>query len=318
MLVYLGKRLLALLPTVLVPLIAVFVIIRLAPGDPAGQILGDQATPEQINALREQLGLNASLPAQFVSFIGNIFTLNFGDSLFLHQPVKDIIPSYAIVTFEIGIFSLIVGAALGVAIGCLASFRRNHPDGRIATGIGIIGISIPQFLIALFLVIVFAVNLGWFPVSGYVPWSDGIGPHLNSIVLPVLTLSFAEVGAVSRLTRSSILDVMHEPFVTTARSLGVRTIRINRRYILRTTGVQVLTVIGLLMATVLSGSVVVENIFGIPGMGRLLFDSVGRRDYNLIQGIVLVIGVFIILVNLLVDVLYGVVDPRVQYGKATN
>ncbi len=315
MLSYIGKRLLTLLPTVLVPVIVVFVIIRLAPGDPAAQILGDQATPEQVADLRRQLGLDASLLAQFGAFLKRLVTLDLGESLFLHAPVRDLIPGYAAVTLEIGLLSLVLSIGLGMAVGMLAAFRRGHWDGRIGSGIGIVGISVPQFWIGLLLVVLLAVQLPLFPVSGYRPWSDGVGPHLQSIFLPALTLALAQLGIVSRLVSSSISDVLNEPFVTTARSLGVRPRRIRVRHVMRVVSVEILTVVGLLLATVLSGSVVVENIFGIPGMGRLLFDAVGRRDYDVIQGVVLFVGLFIIVVNLVVDLLYAVVDPRVRYGK---
>jgi peptide/nickel transport system permease protein len=312
---YLGKRLLALLPTVLVPVIAVFIIIRLAPGDPAAQILGDQATPQQLADLRHQLGLDASFATQFATFLKNLVTLNLGESLFLHEPVRDLIPGYAAVTLEIGFLSLGLSMILGLAIGSLAAFRHGRPDGRIANAIGIVGISIPQFWFGLLLVVLLAVQVRAFPVSGYRPWSDGVGPHLRSVVLPTLTLALAQLGMVSRMVSTSILDVLSEPFVTTARSLGVRPRRIKVVHVMRVASVEILTVMGLLLATVLSGSVVVENIFGIPGMGRLLFDAVGRRDYDVIQGVVLFVGIFIIVVNLVVDVLYAVVDPRVRYGK---
>lgn len=315
---YLGKRLLMLLPTVLVPVIVVFLLIRLAPGDPAAQILGDQATPEQVEALRDELGLNRPLIVQFGAFLGSLVSLDLGDSLFLNKPVVEIVPTYAAVTLEIGVFALVIAALLGVGLGALSAFRRNHWTGRLATGIGVFSISVPQFLFALLLVIALAVNLRMFPVSGFVPWDEGIGPHLRSVFLPALASALAQVGLVLRLTSSGILDVLNEPFVTTARSLGVRTLRVNTTHVMRVASVQILTAVGLIMAMVLSGSVVIETIFGIPGMGRLLFDAVSRRDYDLIQGIVLFIGLFIIAVNLLVDVLYAVVDPRVQYGKATT
>ncbi|MFC8845896.1 MULTISPECIES: ABC transporter permease [unclassified Micromonospora] len=318
MLTYLVKRLLALLPTALVPVVMVFVIIRLAPGDPAAQILGDQATPEQVAALRHQLGLDAALLAQFGAFLRKLVTLDLGDSLFLHEPVRDLIPGYAAVTLEIGLLSLALSTVGGMAIGMVAAFRRGRPDGRIASAVGIIGISIPQFWFGLLLVVVFAVQVRAFPVSGYRTWSEGVGPHLQAIFLPALTLALAQLGIVSRMVSSSIVDVLHEPFVTTARSLGVRPARIRTAHVMRVVSVEILTIMGLLLATVLSGSVVVENIFGIPGMGRLLFDAVGRRDYDVIQGVVLFVGIFIIVVNLAVDVLYAVVDPRVRYGKAAD
>lgn len=315
MLGYIGKRLLALLPTLLVPVIGVFVMIRLAPGDPAERILGDQATPAQVAALRHQLGLDATLLSQFGTFLKQLATLNLGDSLFLHEPVRQLIPSYAGVTLEIGFLSLLLSTVIGTGVGLLAAFRRRHLDGRIATAIGILSISIPQFWFGLVLVAGLAVQLKAFPVNGFSPWSAGVGPHLRSIFLPALTLALAQIGLVSRMVASSINEVRHDPFVRTATALGIRPRRIRSVYVLRVASVQILTIMGLLLATVLSGSVVVENVFGVPGMGRLLFNAVDRRDYNVIQAVVLLVGLFIIVVNLAVDVLYAVVDPRVKYGK---
>lgn len=318
MLRYLGGRLLALLPTVAVPLILVFLLLRLAPGDPATILLGDSATPEQIAALRQELGLDAPLLVQFGAFLRDVLTLQLGESLYLHEPVVDVIPGYALVTLEIGILSLGIALAIGVGMGALAAFRDGKPDGRIATSAAILGISVPQFMIALVLLTVFAATLHWFTIGGFTPWSGGAWPHLRSIILPAVTLGFAEAGLLARITRGSILDVAREPFVVTARSLGTRVGRINRVHIVRVASLQILTVAGLLVANLISGSAVVESIFGIPGMGKLLLDAVGRRDYQLVQGIVLFTGLFIILVNVLVDVAYAYVDPRVQLGRKTR
>lgn len=318
MLWYLFQRLLALLPTVLVPLILVFLLIRLAPGDPASIILGDQATPGQVEALRDQMGLDQPLITQFGHFLGDMFTLQLGTSSFLQRPVIDVIPGYAAVTLELTGLALVWALLLGVLLGAVAAFRRGRPAGRAATGLGILGISIPNYFIALILIIVFAVSLRWFAVGGYVPLSSGLLPHLQSLLLPSLALGLAEVGFVSRITRGSLLDVVGEPFVITARSLGVRPARITGTHVSRLAALPVLTVVGLLTASLISGSVVVENIFGIPGIGQLMFNAVSNRDYNLIQGIVLFSGITIILVNLVIDILYAVVDPRVQYGAKTQ
>ncbi|GIT78850.1 ABC transporter permease [Leifsonia sp. LS1] len=314
MLWYLFQRLLALLPTVLVPLILVFLLIRLAPGDPASIILGDQATAAQVAALRHQMGLDQPLIAQFGHFLGDMFSLQLGNSTFLQRPVVDVIPGYAGVTLELAGLALIWALVFGVLLGAVAAFQRKRPSGRAATGLGILGISVPNYFIALILIIVFAVKLRWFAVGGYVPLSAGLIPHLQSLVLPSLALGLAEVGFVSRITRGSLLDVVGEPFVVTARSLGVHRSRITATHVSRLAALPVLTVVGLLSASLISGSVVVENIFGIPGIGQLMFNAVSNRDYNLIQGIVLFSGITIILVNLVVDILYAVVDPRVQYG----
>ena len=315
MIAYAAQRLLALLPTVAVPLVLVFLLLRLAPGDPAAILLGDQATPDQVVALRHMLGLDQPLPMQFVKFLHDIFTFSLGQSIFLHQPVAQVLPQYAGVTLEIGAFSLVIALVLGTGLGTLASLRRNAAEGKVATALGIAGISVPQFLFALVLILVFAVGAHWFNVGGYVPWSQGAWPHIRSIILPAFALGLGETAFISRITRGAVLDVMSEPFVTTARSLGIRSSRINLVHILRLSALQVLTVSGLLAASLVSGSAVIETVFGLPGMGRLLLDAVQRRDYPLVQGIVLFTGVVIILVNLVVDLLYSVVDPRVQLAR---
>lgn len=315
MLAYALQRVIALLPTVAVPLVLVFLLLRLAPGDPAAILLGDQATPEQVASLRTELGLDQPLIIQFFQFLQDIFTLNLGESLFLNLPVVEVIPQYAAVTLEIGALSLVIALVLGVALGSTASLQRNTVRGRAATALGIVGISVPQFLLAMVLILIFAVGARWFNVGGYVPWSAGTWPHLRSIILPALALGLAETAFVSRITRGAVLDVMQEPFVTTAKSLGIPLRRINRVHILRLSSLQILTVAGLLSASVISGSAVIESIFGLPGMGRLLLDAVQRRDYQLVQGIVLFTGLVIIVVNLIVDLLYAVVDPRVQLAR---
>lgn len=312
---YLGQRILALLPTVAVPLVLVFVLLRLAPGDPAAILLGDSATPEQVAALREELGLSAPLFVQFGRFVSDVVTLQLGTSLFLHKPVVEVIPSYALVTVEISVIALVIALALGIALGALAAFRDGRPTGRVATAMGIVGISVPQFVTALVLIVVFASWLHWFNVGGFVPLSKGFGPHLRSITLPALTLGIAESAFVARITRGAILDVIREPFVTTARSLGIAPARIGLVHVVRVAALPIVTVAGLLVASLLSGSAVVETIYGIPGMGRLLLDAVSRRDYQLVQGIVLFTGVFVIVVNLLVDLYYAVIDPRVRLGR---
>jgi peptide/nickel transport system permease protein len=211
-----------------------------------------------------------------------------------------------------------VALLLGVGLGAVAAFRDGRPTGRIATGLGIVGISIPQFVVALVLIVIFAGWLHWFNVGGFVPLSSGLGPHLRSIALPAFALGLAESAFVARITRGSILDVVREPFVTTARSLGIAPARIGTVQIIRVAALPIITVAGLLVASLLSGSAVVETIFGVPGMGRLLLDAVARRDYQLVQGIVLFTGVFVILVNLAVDLYYAVVDPRVRLGRKSS
>lgn len=315
MLQYIGRRLLTLLPTVLVPIVFVFFLVRLAPGDPARSILGDYATDEEVAALRTELGLDKSLVVQFWDFLSGIPKFEFGQSFYMGMPVNEIVPPYAQVTLEIGAMALIWAVVLGVAIGTIGALRRNKLSGKIANAYGILGISIPGFFTAIIMVVILAVNLKLFEVGLYVPPEEGYFEHLKSLFMPSLALGIAEAAFVARITRGALLDVLNEPFITTARSVGVSDGRIFRVHVLRLVALQILTVMGLFTASLVSGSVIMESIFAVPGIGSLLLNAVFGRDYALIQGIVILTGALIISVNLIVDILYAIVDPRVQYGK---
>ena len=318
MLQYLWRRLLALLPTALVPIIFIFFLVRLAPGDPARNILGDYATEEDVTKLRHELGLDASVLMQFWEFITGALRGDLGTSYYMFMPVREVIPPYAAVTLQIGAMSMIVALVLGVIVGLGAAFGRNRWYGRLANLYSVAGISVPSFFVAILLIVIFGVRLGWFEVGMYVPMQDGVLEHFRSLTLPALALGIGEAAFIGRVVRGALLDVMAEPFVTTARSLGVPDGRIIRVHVMRLVALQVVTVMGLFAATLVSGSVIMENIYGIPGMGSLLLNAVTGRDYYLIQGIVILTGMFIIMFNLIVDLLYALIDPRVQFGKVAS
>ncbi len=315
MLKYIGRRLLTLLPTVLVPIIFVFFLVRLAPGDPARNILGDYATEEEVELLRTELGLDRSLLEQFWNFIVGIPKFELGQSFYMGMPVSEIVPPYAMVTLEIGAMALVWAVLIGVAMGTVGALGRDKFSGKLANAYGILGISIPGFFIAILMVVVLAVNLKLFEVGLYVPPEDGYLEHLKSLVMPGVALGIAEAAFIARITRGALLDVLNEPFITTARSVGVAPVRIFRVHVLRLVALQILTVMGLFSASLVSGSVIMESIFAVPGIGSLLLNAVFGRDYALIQGIVILTGALIIVVNLIVDILYAVIDPRVQFGK---
>ncbi len=313
MLRYIGKRFLLILPTIFVPLILVFLLLRLSPGDPAGMMLGDQATPEQIAALRAQMGLDQPLLVQFLLWLKNIVTLNLGDSLFFREPVMQIIPRYAGVTILLTMVALTLAVIIGVSMGLISAMNRNRPIDRGVVATAVLGISLPEFWFALLLIFVFSVTLRWFPVAGYNPPSAGMIAFGATIFLPALALGVRQSALMTRMMRSSMLDVLNEPYITTARAQGLPERTVIGRYAMRTAAMPVVTVVGLSAGYMLGGAVAIELIFALPGLGRMLVEAVGRRDYPLVEGGVLTIALVLAFLNLLIDVIYALVDPRIRY-----
>lgn len=313
MLHYLGKRLLLILPTIFVPLILVFLLLRLAPGDPAGMMLGDQATADQIAALRTELGLDQPIVIQFLLWLKNIVTLDFGQSIFFREPVMDIIPAYAIVTILLTLVGLTLAVLIGVALGIISAMNRGRPIDRGVVVSAVLGISLPEFWFALLLIFLFSVTLRWFPVAGYNPPSAGVIAFASTIFLPALALGVRQSALLTRMMRSSMLDVLNEPYITTARAQGLPERVVIGRYALRTASIPVITVIGLAAGHMLGGAVAVEIIFALPGLGRMLVEAVARRDYPLVEGGVLTISLILATLNLLIDIVYALLDPRIRY-----
>jgi peptide/nickel transport system permease protein len=307
------RRTLLLLPTLLVPLLLMFTLLQLTPGDPAAMMLGEFAPPEQLERLREQLGLNDSMGVQLVNWVGDLARLDLGTSIFAQEPVWDVIKSQAGVTIHLTLLSLAITVIVGVGAGVVSALYRGSPlDQGVMLG-SMFGVSLPQFWFGLNLIAIFSVGLRWFPVGGYVPLGDGFWLSNRSLALPAITLGLVQAGFLARITRSSILDVMGEPYVTAARAKGIPEYIVVWKHVLRPALIPVITVIGIALALLLSGAVAVEVVFTLPGLGRSMVSAVARRDFPLIQGIVLVVAVTNVLVNLLVDLLYAVIDPRVRY-----
>lgn len=313
MLKYLAKRVLLILPTIFVPLLMVFLLLRLAPGDPAGMMLGDQATADQLAALRADLGLDQPLVIQFWIWLKGIVTLDLGNSIFFRQPVMEIIPRYAGVTIGLTLVALTLAVLIGVGMGLLSALNRNRPIDRGVVATAVLGISLPEFWFALLLIFVFAVTLRWLPVSGYQPPSAGIIAWGTTIFLPALALGVRQSALMTRMMRSSMLDVMDEPYITTARAQGLPERTVLGRYAMRTASIPVVTVAGLSAGYMLGGAVAIEIIFALPGLGRMLVDSVARRDYPLVEGGVLTISLVLATLNLAIDIIYAVLDPRIRY-----
>lgn len=310
---YMLKRLLLVLPTLVVPVVLIFTLLRLAPGDPAVVMLGNLATEEQIKALRADLGLDQPIYTQLGVWMDQLLHLDLGRSIFFRQPVLSTISDHAGVTLQLTLLSFVLALVLGVGGGMLAALYRNRAVDRVVMVFAIIGVSLPEFWFGLNLILLFAVHLQWFPVSGYVPLSDGLLPSMRSLVLPAVCLGMIQAAFIARLTRSTVLDVLSEPFVTTARAKGLPERIVVVKHIARAVLVSILSTMGVILGLLLSGAIAIEVVFALPGLGRLLVDSVVRRDYPVIQGVVLFTSLTFVGVNLLVDFLYALVDPRVRY-----
>jgi peptide/nickel transport system permease protein len=311
---YILRRLVLLIPVLLVVAVVVFGLVHLTPGDPAAVILGDSATPENIARLRDQLGLNDPLPVQFVHWFGNVLRLDFGESIFLGEPVTQALIDRVEPTLLLTSYALTIQLVIGVPAGVAAAVRYNSLLDRGVTVIAISGSAIPTFFLGILLILIFAVRLRWLPSGGYVPLAEDPVAHVKSMILPAFALGFSAAGLLARLVRSSMLDVLREDYVRTAFAKGLPESIVVVRHALRNALIPALTVIGISVGALLGGAVVTETVFTIPGMGRLVVQSIARRDYPIIQGAIIAIAMTYVLVNLVVDVLYVYTDPRVRLG----
>jgi len=311
---YIVRRLLLLIPVLLIVGIVVFSLVHLTPGDPASMMLGRDATLEQKEALREQLGLNKPIHIQFLEWSRGVLRLDFGDSLFIGKPVTEALLERAQPTGLLTLYSLAFAILIAIPSGVLAAVRPNSIMDRLLMAGSISGAAIPSFFFGILLILFFAVRLGWLPSGGYVDLGDGIVDHLKYMILPSLTLGFSSAGLLARLVRSTMLDVLNQEYVRTAYAKGLRERHVVLRHALRNAMIPAMTLVGIMLANMLGGAVVIETVFNIPGMGRLLVQSVTRRDFPIVQAAVLLVAVIEVLVMLAVDILYVFIDPRIRYG----
>lgn len=310
---YVLGRLLAAVPVALVVSTTVFLLLFLTPGDPVATMLGSDASPERVQELRTRLGLDQPPPVQLVQWYGRLLGGDLGTSLYLNQPVTQAIAQRAEPTLLLTVFSTVLAVAFGVPVGLVAAARRGGAVDFVVMLVGLAGVSMPTFWVGLNLIFIFAVLLNWLPVAGYQPLAQGPTQTLRYLLLPAVTLAFPQAALLARMTRSVMLDTLREEYVRTARSKGLHEQRVLLLHALRNALIPLATVLGLVVAVLLGGAVITEQVFNIPGVGRLLVQAVSRRDYPLVQGVVLVIASVYVMVNLLVDLLYGVLDPRVRY-----
>ena len=293
--------------------VLVFVITRLAPGDPAAVMLGEQATAADIAQLRASYGLDKPLPVQFAYWLGELARGNLGQSIFLQRPVTQALMERAEPTFFLTLFSMAIAMLIGVPCGIVAAVWRNGAADQAFSGFAMLGASIPSFWLGLLLIQFFAVRLGIFPVSGYGGPGASLLTRLSHLVLPALSLGIVSSALILRFTRASMLDVLNDDYVRTARSKGMGEFRVVMKHAFKNALIPVLTVIGLTAALLVSGAVVTETVFGLPGVGNLVVSAVLRRDYPVIQGALLIVAALYVLINFLIDMLYLLIDPRVRY-----
>lgn len=309
MLRLIGARLLDAVPTVLLVLTLVFIALRLLPGDPALVALGDYATPEQLALFREQMGLNAPLWQQYFAFIWDMLTLDFGQSLIDRTPVLQLLADNLPYTIELTLVATGMGLIIGIPLGVVAAVNRNKlPDAGVRV-FSLVGYAIPDFYLGALLLIVFALTLGWFPING---GGTGFVDRLYHVFLPAVTLAMVKTAFLGRLTRTSLLEVLGKDYIRTARAKGSRENRVIYRHGLRNALLPITTGLGLSLLATLSGSVAIELVFNRPGIGEVLISAIAKRDYPVIQAGVVVFAFFVVLINLLVDLAYIVVDPRIR------
>jgi peptide/nickel transport system permease protein len=313
MLGYLLRRVLSAIPVMGVVALFVFLLLRLTPGDPAAILAGDNATPEQLERIRISLGLNQPLYAQFFTWIGSLLHGDLGTSLSSSQPVLKLIGQRIEPSIAVAISTIVLSVVIAVPLGVIAAWKRGTLIDRFVMGLSVIGFSVPVFVIGYVLIQIFAIDLRWLPVQGYRSIASGFGPFFERLILPTVSLSFIYVALIARMTRASMLDVLGEDYVRTARAKGISEAGVLLRHGLRNAAVPVITVIGTGFALLISGVVVTESVFNLPGIGRLTVDAVLSRDYPVIQGLILLTSGVYLGVNLLIDVAYTLLDPRIRY-----
>jgi ABC-type dipeptide/oligopeptide/nickel transport system permease component len=308
------RRILLAIPTLLIMLTAIFVLVRLVPGDAASVILGDQASAVSLAALREKLGLDQPVYVQYIAFLGNVLTGNFGQSLSsgrsVIQEVLLVLPS----TIELTVSAIIIGLILGLPLGVAAALSRNGWVDYVSRVVSLVGLSFPAFVSGILMLIVFAIQLGWFPVLGTTSGSGNLAARLHALTLPAINLGIIMMAYVMRVTRGAMLGVLTEDYIRTARAKGVGPRQLIVTHALRNSLIPIITVVGLYFGTLIGNSVLTEIIFNRPGLGKIIIGALNTRDYTLLQGLMIIFAICVIIVNTLTDLAYGLVDPRVKYS----
>lgn len=315
---FLVRRLLLSVPVIILVTIMVFSLLHMLPGDPATVILGQEATPETVAALRTELGLDKPIVVQYFDWLGGVLHGDLGRSLVDHSPVSGLIAARFPATLELTLGTFLVALIIAVPSGILSAVRQGKAADYSSTVFALFGMSIPHFWLGMMMIVLFSVKLGWLPASGYVPFSEDPLANLSAMIMPMVATGLRESAVLMRMLRSSLLDVMHADYIRTAYSKGLKERTVVIGHALKNALVPVVTTSGLIVAGLLGGLVITESIFSIPGFGRLIVDSIFQRDYVTVQGAILVSALMVVVVNLLVDILYAFIDPRIKMGKAAD
>ena len=313
MLSHIARRLLAALPVMAFVALFVFGLLYLAPGDPAAIMAGDQATAADIARIRVTLKLDDPFPIRFGNWVWSLLQGDLGLSLFTNQPVAAMIVQRLEPTYLLMLMTLVVSVTLALPIGVIAAWKHNTASDRAVMVFAVLSFSVPSFVVGYLLAFVFGLQLRWLPVQGYVPMSNGLWPAVRSLILPAVALGSVYIGLLARITRATMLEVLAQDYVRTARAKGAEERKILFKHALKNCSVPIITTIGSGVALLIGGAIVTETVFAIPGLGRLTVDAILRRDYPVIQGVILLFSFMYVLVNLLVDMLYTVFDPRIRY-----
>ena len=313
MFAFIVRRLLATIPVMLVVAVFVFLMLRLTPSDPAAIIAGDNATAQQVADIRGKLGLDEPILTQFFIWGAKTLRGDLGESFFFKKTVAELISDRIEPTLSLSFFTIVLAVLVAVPLGVLAAKKHGSWIDRVVMGFSVLGFSVPVFVVGYSLIYVFASELRWFPTTGYKRLHEGAGPWAYYLILPTLTLSVVYIALIARMTRTSMLEVLSEDYVRTARAKGQIERKVLFRHALRNAAVPIVTVIGLGIALLIGGVVVTESVYSIPGLGRLTVEAVLARDFPVIQAVILMFSFVYVLINLLVDLLYSVLDPRIRY-----
>lgn len=313
MLTFIGRRLLATIPVMGMVALVVFTILRLTPGDPAAIIAGDSATPEQLQQIRHHMGLDKPIYMQFLLWVMQLLRGDLGGSLISGVSVTGMVADRVFPSLALAACTIVFTVLVAIPLGVVAAWRQGKLLDRAVMAFSVLGFSVPIFVTGYVLILIFSVNLGWFPVQGYTPPSAGFWPFIRGLTLPTIALSTIYIALIARITRTSIIEVMNEDYIRTARAKGLKESSVLMQHALRNAAVPIITVVGIGIALLISGVVVTESVFNLPGLGRLVVEAVLARDYPVIQGLILLFSFTYILINLVVDVLYTVFDPRIRY-----
>jgi len=313
---FLVKRLLTLLATLLAASLLVFAVLELLPGNAAQLLMGPDASPEAVAALADKLGLNDGAATRYARWIAGLLRGDLGESFAYSTPVAELILERLALTVPLALLSMALTVVLALAAGVFAAARHNRPGDWLVMGLSQLGIAVPNFWFAILLILVFSVGLQWLPAGGFPGWGDGLWPALESLILPAVALAVVQAAILARITRSAVLELLREDFVRTARAKGLSRRQALWSHVLRNAMIPVLTVMGLQFANLLAGTIVVENVFYLPGLGRLIFQAIANRDLLVVQNCVMLLAALVVVVNFVVDVLAALIDPRVKLHHA--